>query len=234
MLEISTGVVARDGLLTYVQREGDMLLAPVVTSVDTPLVAATHVLELHARRYRHDGITVYVDAAGAGAAVVDAIVEIITHHADDSHDLGCVLVSLQGDAVSSIAGTVFHDRSSELLFRFRELVEARMLRVPSLDELHEQLDAFTEQPGKAVRFASPLDVERTLGRYPALAVATLLAVAGKDRPAVQKQRRCEFTLSSETTVRDLTSPWRSRSCERSFRSAASNAWFNAMRRSTYP
>lgn len=204
MRDIAVGIVVRDGLLTYVIREDETLLAPVVVSVDSPLVAATHVLELRARRYRHDGITVYVDAAGAGAAVVDALVEIITHRADDSHDLGCVLVSLQGDAVSSIAGTAFHDRASELVFRFREAAEARTLRIPNLDELHEQLDAFTEQPGKAVRFASPLDVERKLGHYPALAVATLLAIVGKDRPVVRAPRERSYTLSPDHPDRQPT------------------------------
>ena len=204
MHDIAIGIVVRDGLLTYVAREDSTLLAPVVTPVDTPLVAATHVLELHARRYRHDSPTAYIDAGGAGSAMLDTIVEIITHHADDSHDLDCVLVSLQGDAVSSIAGVQFHDRSSELIFRFREAAEARTLRIPNLDELHEQLDAFAEQPGKAVRFLSPLDVERKLGHYPTLAVATLLTIVGKDRPVVRAPRRRDFTLSSDHPDRQPT------------------------------
>lgn len=197
MRDIAIGIVVRDGLLTYVQREGDTLLAPVVVPVESPLVAATHVLELHARRYRHDSPTAYIDAGGAGSAMLDTIVEIVQREDADRRGLDCVLVSLQGDAVSSIAGVQFHDRASELMFRFREAAEARTLRIPNLDELHEQLDAFAELPGKAVRFASPLDVERKLGHYPALAVATLLAIVGKDRPVVRAPRRRDFTLSSD-------------------------------------
>lgn len=58
--------------------------------------------------------------------------------------------------------------NSELMLRLRGAADARALRIQNLDRLHEQLDAFTEQPGKTVRFLSPLDVERKLALFSAI------------------------------------------------------------------
>src|SRR5690606_33139404 len=107
MHAMAIGMVGRGGGLTPVLREDEKLLTPAVVPVESPLVAATHVLELHARRYRHDSPTAYIDAGGAGSAMLDTIVEIVQREDADRRGLDCVLVALQGDAMSSIAGGQF-------------------------------------------------------------------------------------------------------------------------------
>lgn len=167
MHETAIGAVIHNDTLTVVVRQGKRLLEPEQHRIDAPLDAVAHLLALKAL-HRHDDPIAYLDASSATAAVLDGIRE------RDEQSRDAIIDGLSPAFALAGPGVHFYNRRSELHYGFRRQVAEGNLLVPAL--LNEQIMAFAEKErdGK-VYFPPAQDVAEKLGRYPAMAVAAVLA-----------------------------------------------------------
>src|SRR5690606_36944042 len=86
-------------------------------------------------------------------------------------------------------GVEFADRRSELFHKFARSIHGDLL-VPPDPELTQQLLAFEEgERGGKIAYPSPGDVAERIGRYPAKAVAAVLATIPAPAPGAVKTTR---------------------------------------------
>jgi hypothetical protein len=168
-METAIGAVLHGNTLTIVVRQADSLGEPIQHPIPNSLAAVGLLLDLKVE-HRHDDPPIFLEANSVAGPVLDEIRQ------RDKRSRDQIINGLSPALSSAGAGVLFYDRRSELHFRFRERVAAGRLLVP--DIFHEQLAAFTSseqtKDGK-VFFPYTDDVAAKLGRYPALAVAAVLA-----------------------------------------------------------
>jgi hypothetical protein len=170
MHDISIGLVVYDEVVCACVRVNDELRSPILHRVDDGNAAAAILLDLKsAPNLRHDLPTVYVAPTTWSPAVLRVLRQQDTKGFYNT-------VVFEAEALSAPAGLRFHDRWSEIVFRFHEQIENGDLHVAAADELVDELAAFEPVAGGKTRFADPLTAERKLGRYPVRGVAATLAM----------------------------------------------------------
>lgn len=172
----AVGAVIHNDTLTLVIRRGDMLEEPLPLPATTPLAVAASLLA-----QRRDGAPIYLEAGGLAALALEEVKKRYSKSPDE-------IVNGMGPAQSMAEdGVLFANRRSELFFRFFEKVEHGKLVLPAT--FNEQLSAFKqqEQSGK-IFFPPPDEVAGKLGKYPALALAAVLAAIEPQRFGTAKTK----------------------------------------------
>jgi hypothetical protein len=171
--EVAIGAVVHTGVLTIAVRQGNQLKEPVQHKLDPALNDAVVHLLAEKYRYRHDDPVVYLESGSAEGALLEKLQAADKREGINSRDQ--IIEGLGHPASVSDGGVSFYDRRSELHYRLRQRVECGELLVPAA--YNEQISAFDEQvkDGK-IFFPYVAAVAEKLGRYPALAVAAVLAV----------------------------------------------------------
>lgn len=173
----AVGAVIVNDQITVVVRRGDMLEEPLQFLIRTLLEAAVILL----KQRGPDGGVIYIESGGQAAQVLE---EIRTHYSKSPDEIVNGMAQPRGYADDSVQ---FANRRSELFYNFRKRIEAGKLLVPSV--YNEQLSAFeqSEQSGK-IFFPSPDLIAGKLGRYPAYAVAAVLAAIEPARSGAVKMK----------------------------------------------
>ena len=181
MFDVSIGAVTHANVLTIAVRDGRQLALPEQHKIATALDAVPILLELKFK-HRHDDPVVYLESSSTAGAVLDGI------KSRDARSRDQIVNGLAASGARVGSTTVeFADKRSELHYRLRERVSQGALLVPSA--YAEDLTAFTEgvKNGR-VFFDYITDVAATLGRWPALAVAAVLANIEPPRRHVARVR----------------------------------------------
>jgi hypothetical protein len=166
MMQVAIGAVIHNDMLTVAIRRGDQLDEPIQHALGTPLEAVALLLDQRVR-HRHDDPIIYLEANSTAGAVLDGI------RSRDARSRDQIVNGLSAAISVAGAGVMFYDRRSELHYRFRERVSQGKFLVPAA---YEQISAFAEQVKDArIFFPYVDDVAQKLGRFPALAVAAVLA-----------------------------------------------------------
>lgn len=165
--ETAIGAVIHHDVITMAIRRGDVLLEPIQHALGNALEAIALLLDQRAR-HRHDDPMIFLESGSTAGAVLDGI------RALDEHSRDRIVDGLSAAASLAGAGVSFYDRRSELHYRFRERVAQGKLLVPAA--YNEQISAFAEQVKDGrIFFPHVVDVAQKLGRFPAYAVAGVLA-----------------------------------------------------------
>jgi hypothetical protein len=178
----AVGAVIVNDQLTVVIRRGDMLEEPLPFTIGTPLSVAAILL----KQRGPDGGVIFIEAGGAAAQVLEEIRKKYSGSRDE-------LVNWLSPPLSiEEANVQFANRRSELFYRFKTKVVERKLFMPP--SYNEQLLAFMESElnGK-IFYPNPDDVAGKLGKYPAYAVAAVLAAIEPARtgPVTKKSDRVD-------------------------------------------
>lgn len=167
LTQVAIGAVIHNDVLTVSIRQGDAINEPVQHTLGTARDAVALLLE-QGVRFRHDDPMIYLEAGSTAGAVLDGVRKLDKRSRDQIVNGLAPAVSLAG------AGVPFYDRRSELHYRFRERVSQGKLFVPAA--YNEQINAFREQVKDGKVFFPYVDeVAAKLGRFPAYAVAAVLA-----------------------------------------------------------
>jgi hypothetical protein len=184
MRDTVIGAAIYSDVLTTAIREGDVLHEPMQHALASARDAIALLLEQRVR-HRHDEPVIFLEAGSTAGAVLEGLLEADKREGIQNRDR---IVNGLSPAESSVgAGVQFYDRRSELHYRFRERA-ARDLRVPPA--YNDQLAAFgADGQTKEGRVFFPYvgDVAEKLGRWPALAVAAVLAAI--DAPLRRSARK---------------------------------------------
>lgn len=164
MSDVAIGLSIHNLAMTVVVRRRNTLAEPVVLRFRDAQEAAAMLLELIATEHRHDEPTLYFE----GGPWTDDIVREI--HKENNR------LPLHTEVIEGTAptGARFENLRSALHYALRQAVEEGRLRVPP--SYHDDLAAFEfDDAGGKVRVESPDRVAEKLSRYPARAVAAVLA-----------------------------------------------------------
>ena len=170
MRECVIGAVLHRDTLTYCVRTDNVLGEPRQQTIATPEQAAALLLH-ECYLNRHDDPVIYLESGAMAGEVLDSIYEARKREGIESAD---EIVNGLSPALSLAEGGIrFADRRSELHHNFQALAR-KSLAVPAA--YNEQVRAFAQDThdGK-IFFPHVADVAERLGRYPALAVAAVLA-----------------------------------------------------------
>jgi hypothetical protein len=178
----AVGAVLVNDQLTVVVRRGDMLEEPRPFTAATPLSAAAILL----KQRGPDGGVIFIEAGGAAAQV---LAEVKRKYSGSRDELVNWLSQPQSMAEKDV---FFYNRRSELFYRFKTRVVDKKLFLPP--SYTEQFAAFAESElnGK-IFFPSPDDVAAKLGKFPAVALAAVLAAIEPARsgPVPRKSDRVD-------------------------------------------
>lgn len=157
-----------DGTLTMAVRINNRIQTPVQAEVSSPAAGAVRVLGLKTRYRLDEDLMVYIAASESASA--------LRAEMDAAGSIGDTIVGLTTAPASyADGGQEFKDRWSELIYRMRA---NEALQLPEHDAMFQQLDAFARVPGEKIAFTDPLEVAKSSGEYPSLAVAVVLATIG--------------------------------------------------------